>query len=71
MKITVDGNDIRIHGERNVDLRIYTSTDKDLDRFSISLCYDGFEHGCLPMVEIAGGHIIVQNNMEKGRNLLK
>ena len=71
MKITVDGKSIRIHGSRGVDLTIYANDDKDLDRFTISLVYDGFEHGCLPMIEVAGGRIIVQNNMDRGRNLLK
>lgn len=71
MKVSVDGNSIRIFGSRKVDLLIYANEDKDLDRFMISLCYDGMEYGCLPMVEVCGGHIVVQNNMEKGRNLIK
>jgi hypothetical protein len=71
MKITINKDEIRIHGERQVDLIIRIHTDKDLDRFIISLCYDGFEHGCLPMIEVAGGHIVVQNNMDRGRNLLR
>lgn len=71
MKVTVDGKQIRIHGSRNVDLLIYASEDKDLDRFLLSLCFDGIEHGVLPMVEVAGGHIIIQSNLETGRTLLK
>lgn len=69
MKITIEGTIIRIHGERKVDLLIHASTDQELDRFILSLCYDGFDHGWLPMIEVAGGHIVVYSNGE--RKLLK
>lgn len=71
MKIQINKDEIRIFGERGVDVRISIHSDKDLDRFIFSLCYDGFDHGCLPMIEVSGNkNIIVSNNMKMGRYLL-
>lgn len=71
MKVSIDGKEVRIHGSRKVDLLIYANDDKELDRFSISLCYDGLEAAILPMVEICGGHIVIYSTLEKGKQLIK
>lgn len=71
IEISDDGRNVRIFGTRDVDLCVNAVKDKDCDRFTISLCYDGFEHNILPMVEISGGHIVVQNNMQTGKVLVK
>jgi len=72
MKVTVDGTTIRISGPRGVDLVIYAHSEKDFDRFSSSLCYDGFEHGCLPSVEVSGyKRIVITSNLDKGTTLYK
>lgn len=71
MQIQIKDKEIRIIGERGVDLRIYASSSEKSDSFRLSLCYDGFEHGCLPMVEVSGDkNIIVTNNLKTGRYLL-
>ena len=67
MKISVDGDTIRIHGERDVDLVIYANTDKDRDRFSVSLSSAGIEHGGLFSVEVAdGGNVVTYTCLDKG-----
>ena len=72
MKITINGNEIRIHGERGVDFLVYAFSDKDKDRFSSSLVFSGMEHGCLPSVEVSGDQrIVIINNLEKGTQLYK
>jgi hypothetical protein len=72
MKIEIDGNNIRFYGNNGVDLIVYAHSEGLLDRFSLSLCYDGFQHGCLPMVEVPNKEtIVVFNTLEKGKQLLR
>jgi hypothetical protein len=71
MKVEIEGSNIRIRGERGVDLLVYASSNKDLDQFALSLVYDGFEDGCLPSLEILGSkRILVTNNLKTGVYLL-
>ena len=71
MKIEIDGKKIRVKGDRGVDLLIWASAEKEYESFSMSLAYDGFEHGCLPRLEISGDKTIkVINNLETGIYLL-
>lgn len=72
MKVEINGNEIRIIGERGVDLRVYASSDKDGDTFSSSLCFDGMEHGGLPMIEVSGKrNIVITNTLDKGKTLYR
>ncbi len=74
MRVTVDGNEIRIYGSgfgNKVHLKICVSSSEIGDRYSSSLIIGHMEHGCLPSVQTNGEDIIIVNNLEKGRQLYK
>lgn len=71
VKIEIDGNKIKISGNRGVSLIIYAFDQKNNETFSLSLSYRGFERGILPMIDIYDENTIkVTNNMKTGTYLL-
>lgn len=71
MKVEIENRSVRIYGGGKVQLLITLVENKEGDCFMSSLCFDGFEHGCLPMIEVKGDDIIIQNNLQGGRFLYK
>lgn len=68
MKIEIEGSTIRLTGSHGKAIQIYHSEEED--RFSMSICTDGFERGCLPSVQFHKDDTVIQNNLDKGRQLL-
>lgn len=68
MKVEIDGNDIRIRGDKvgkDRHLKIYCSDNHGDDYFSISVIKDGFEIGCGPSYYMNKNHVIELNHGEK------
>lgn len=74
MKVEIEGDEIRIIGDKygkKRHIKIYVSSDEESDYYSFSLVKDGFIHGCLPSVMVYKDDIVIQNNLERGRQLYK
>ena len=68
MKVEVDGKEIRIKGDAVGDkrhIKIWCSTEDGCDSYSLSVIKDGFEHGCLPRMEMDKRNVIKCNFGDK------
>ena len=73
MKLEFDGHYVRLKGEEfgeNRHIKIYVSSSRGEDYYSFSIVKNGMEHSCLPSVIVSKSDIIVQNNLESGRNII-
>lgn len=68
MKILIENDQIRLTGKNNKSILIYHNEEKDI--FSFSICQDGLEIGCLPIITFYKEHTICLNNLPQGKSFI-
>ena len=72
-KVEVSDCSVRIVGTTGVDLVVsfYNNSDGS-QQYQLSLCFGGFEHGCLPSIQaVSKDVIVITNNLDRGKFLYK
>lgn len=68
MEINVKNNSIRLTGKHKKAISIYYSEEKD--SFSLSVCQNGMQIGCLPTITFYEDETICLNNLPQGKSII-